>query len=198
MSSCSDVDLKAYILGESTAEESRAVKAHAVACAACGDELQRLRATQASLMCLREEELPRRIAFVSDREAAPAWWQIRRLLPNFAVPAMAALALIAAVAIPAMRTQPAALVVQIAPPAAPANAETNVEKRIQAAVAKAVADSEARQQKQTAEMVAAADKRHNLELRSMQVSFEEGLRLQMKQLGTMYVALNRMDDGSGR
>ena len=61
---CAAVDLKAFALGEGSREERLAAESHVRECDACRDELARLQFTQAALGSLREEEIPRRIAFV--------------------------------------------------------------------------------------------------------------------------------------
>jgi anti-sigma factor RsiW len=71
----SDFDLKAYMFGELTAEERRQVTAHLEKDPAARAELARLEATQAMLGFMQPEELPRRIAFVSDKVFEPTWWQ---------------------------------------------------------------------------------------------------------------------------
>jgi hypothetical protein len=43
--------------------------------AALRDEYARLQVTQTALFSVREEEMPRRIAFVSDPVFEPKWWQ---------------------------------------------------------------------------------------------------------------------------
>jgi anti-sigma factor RsiW len=68
--------LKDYVFGELDAAERRAVEAAAAADGAVRDELARLQLTQSALFSLREEEIPRRIAFVSDKVFAPKWWQV--------------------------------------------------------------------------------------------------------------------------
>lgn len=68
-------DLHAYALGELTPPERRETEAHLACCAACREELDALRLTLDVLPALREEEMPRRIAFVSDRIFEPRWWQ---------------------------------------------------------------------------------------------------------------------------
>lgn len=73
--SCSSIDLKAYLLGEAPEAERRRTAGHVAGCAACADELDRLQATETALRTLREEEIPRRIAFVSDDVFEPRWWQ---------------------------------------------------------------------------------------------------------------------------
>src|ERR1043166_2629294 len=71
--SCSSVDLKAYVLGESSPNATEA--AHLESCELCREELERLRFTQTALLSLPEVEVPQRIAFVSDKIFEPRWWQ---------------------------------------------------------------------------------------------------------------------------
>ena len=68
--------LKDYVFGELNAAERRAVETAAAADSALRDELVRLQLTQSALFSLRDEELPRRIAFVSDKVFEPTWWQV--------------------------------------------------------------------------------------------------------------------------
>ena len=68
--------LKDYVFGELDAAGRRAVEAACAADPALREELARLQVTQSALFSLREEELPRRIAFVSDKVFEPKWWQV--------------------------------------------------------------------------------------------------------------------------
>jgi anti-sigma factor RsiW len=76
--SCSPFDLRDYYLKELTDPEQRQVEFHVKDCAACREELDQLRLTQAALFSLRDEEIPQRIAFVSDPVFEPSglkrWW----------------------------------------------------------------------------------------------------------------------------
>jgi hypothetical protein len=72
--SCSPFDLKDYFFEELGGAERKQVEAHVTACRACRDELRRLRLTGTTLLSLREEEIPRRIAFVSDPVFEPSPW----------------------------------------------------------------------------------------------------------------------------
>ena len=76
--SCSPFDLRDYYLKELSDPQLRQVEAHVKDCAACREELERLRLTQATLLSLRDEEIPQRIAFVSDPVFEPSgprrWW----------------------------------------------------------------------------------------------------------------------------
>jgi anti-sigma factor RsiW len=115
-------DWKAYALGELNPEARAQAEAHAATCSACSEELAALRLTLDMMSTLREEEIPRRIAFVSDKVFEPRWWQ-RIFNPTFASACLIALAILVHGFI------------------RPVNADAQVD----AAVAKAVARLEVRQ-----------------------------------------------------
>jgi anti-sigma factor RsiW len=79
--SCSPFDLRDYFLEELAGPEQRQVEAHVKTCAACREELDRLRITGAALCSMADEEIPQRIAFVSDKIFEPSPW--RRWLAAF-------------------------------------------------------------------------------------------------------------------
>src|SRR2546429_9749455 len=79
--SCSPFDLKDYTLKELSDIERKQVDLHVKSCAACREELDRLRLTEAALFSLRDEEIPQRIAFVSDKIFEPS--PMRRWLSAF-------------------------------------------------------------------------------------------------------------------
>src|SRR5262249_4740031 len=64
--SCSPFDLRDYFLNELSDTERRQVDAHVKTCMACREEVDRLRLTETALFSMRDEEIPQRIAFVSD------------------------------------------------------------------------------------------------------------------------------------
>ncbi len=80
---CESYDWKAYALGELDRPARTEAESHAATCANCRNELATLRLTLDTLSTLRDEEMPRRIAFVSDKVFEPRWWQ-RVFSPNFA------------------------------------------------------------------------------------------------------------------
>jgi len=133
--SCSSYDWKAYALGELDQNNRRQAEAHAVTCSSCREELAGLRLTLDAMSTLREEEIPKRIAFVSDKVFEPRWWQI------FRSPAFAGSCVLAA----------AILVHALArPPVDPAG----LQARIDSAVTKAVSDTEDRHARQLQEVLA--------------------------------------------
>src|SRR4051795_5614748 len=142
--SCSPFDLKDYFLKELADPHRRQVEAHVKSCEPCREELDRLQLTESALFSLREEEIPQRIAFVSDPIFEPSPW--RRFLSDFWGSAArlgfaSAAMLSAALVVFALRQSAPAPVVSIAPPAVAtvaAVSEPDIRPLIDAAVAKAV------------------------------------------------------------
>jgi len=83
MSCPQNIDWKAYALGELSTDDKRSAAMHLNSCELCQDEFSGVQTTLAALSTLREEEVPRRIAFVSDKVFEPRWWQ-RMFTPTFA------------------------------------------------------------------------------------------------------------------
>lgn len=86
-------DWKAYVLRELNPDAHRQAEAHLAACSLCHEEVATLRVTLDTLSTLREEEIPRRIAFVSDKVFEPRWWQMV-FHPTFAAAALVAAAIL--------------------------------------------------------------------------------------------------------
>ncbi|HJT88818.1 MAG TPA: zf-HC2 domain-containing protein, partial [Bryobacteraceae bacterium] len=147
--SCSPFDIRDYFLQELSGAERNQVEAHVRACQGCREELERLRATGTALFSLRDEEIPQRIAFVSDKIFEPSgwrrWWaafwgSAARL--GFASAAVLAVALMVFTAAHPWSQAPAAASSQTAASLTAAQ----IQQQIQSAVSRAVAASEARQQ----------------------------------------------------
>lgn len=189
-------DWKAYILGEMAAGERRDAEAHASACQACQEEVASLRVTLDAMATLREEEMPRRIAFVSDKIFEPTWSQklIQSLLrPSFAAAAVIAAAILVHAFVRPGAPVPAAFSQQANLKNAPAQIDAaTIEARVSAevakrlteqlnaqlnaaldsAVTKAVSDARKRDEEHTAQMLAAAERRYgqSTELMTRQVT----------------------------
>jgi len=163
--SCSPFDLRDYILGELAADERRQVDRHIRACTGCHDDGERLRTTHATLLALRDVEIPQRIGFVSDKVFEPSGW--RRVWQAFwgssarLAFASAAMLSIALLAFTFYRPAavPAASVGTTAARVDTARVEAAVAQRVASAVDKAVAETEARQSRRTADLLAAAEQR---------------------------------------
>jgi anti-sigma factor RsiW len=196
-------DLKEYVLGDAPRDEARQIQVHLASCAECRDEVARLQLTQASLMALRDEELPRRIAFVSDKVFEPRWyqrlWNSAPQLGFIAASLLACAILVHAFARPV--TGPASPEVTTAAVDTKAiedrvqrEVSARLETAVQNAVVKAVADSEARQSKKTAELLQAADQRHELDRRATLEAVAE-TRLLQRQVANMYITAQNMRSG---
>ena len=160
-------DWKAYLLGELGPEDRRQHEECAAACPACREELATLRVTLDALSTLHEEEVPRRIAFVSDKVFEPRWYQKLFLRPSFA----AAMVIAAAILVHAF-VRPVGLpntTAQVDTRAMEARVSAEVTARLQsemasavnAAVTKAVADTEKREDQRAAMLLSAADRRYS-------------------------------------
>jgi len=196
--SCSSIDLKAYILGESARAEKNAVEDHVRACEGCREELERLKLMETTLRSLTEEEVPQRIAFVSDKVFEPRWYQtIWRSGPAMGFASAALLAGAILVHGFAVNGRPVA---QPATQAALSSAqieqriEREVNARLDSAVAKAVSVSEARQNEQMATMVAAAEKRFETRRKEDMAVAQQAAQYYDKQFSRLLMAANDQQD----
>jgi len=168
-------DWKSYALGELDARARQEAESHVAACADCQDELAGLRVTLDAMATLREEELPRRIAFVSDKVFEPRWYE--KLTQAFLRPSFAAAAVIAAAIlvhafvrpIGAPKNAPSQAIAQVDTSAIEARVTAEVTARLQSemaaavntAVTKAVADTEKRDDQRTAQLLSASERRYS-------------------------------------
>jgi hypothetical protein len=148
-------------------------------------EAERLEQALAALTVLKEEEPPRRLAFVSDRVFEMPWWR-RWLSP----PAWGMAAVAASVLMHGVLTRPL--------PAAPgqvtqARAEKEIdlaaleaayERRLTLLVRRSAQESEAR----VRDAVAAAERRLEFQHRAAVVTLEENYSLLRKQMNRMVLA----------
>ncbi len=160
--SCSPFDLQDYFLQELADPQRLQVESHIRSCVPCREELERLRLTQVALFSLRDEEIPQRIAFVSDPVFEPSAW--RRAWTGFwssgARLGFASAAMLSAALVVFALNRPApAPVVQMAAPVVRAAtvSETDIQARVDTAVAKAVAQVETRQDRRTRQILADLD-----------------------------------------
>jgi len=158
--SCSPFDLRDYLFDELAEEKRRQVDQHVRSCGGCHEELERLRITHSTLLTLREEEVPQRIGFVSDKVFEPSglrrvwqtFWNSSAKL-GFASAAMVSVALLL---FTFFRQAPA---MSSGVPVDTSRIEAQVASRVSAAVEKAVTESETRQSGKTAALLAAAEQR---------------------------------------
>jgi len=170
---CSPFDLRDYFLRELADPQQRQVEAHVKTCNTCREELDRLRIAEAALFSVRDEEIPQRIAFVSDKIFEPSpwrrWWaafwgSTARL--GFASAAMLSVALV----VFALKPAPAPAPRVITAATSPAISEAEIQQRVQAAVKQAIPEIEARYAKHTEELVKAVERRDVEERRKIMVA----------------------------
>jgi anti-sigma factor RsiW len=149
--SCPPFNLNDYLLEELPEPERRQMETHVKSCSPCQEELARLRIVSVALRSVPEEEIPQRIAFVSDKIFEPSPW--RRWLAAFwnsgARLGFASAAMLSA-SLVAFSLRPAPAPIAVVRPAIPAPAsqmqtavvkpvsEEEIEQRIQVAVDKAI------------------------------------------------------------
>lgn len=194
--SCDRIDLKAYQWGEASPAEAAKVEQHTALCAACRLELDRLELTQKLLQAMPAEEMPQRIAFVSDKIFEPSWWQ-KWLRPNPAWGLASALMLVSAVGLN-MLYRPAPLVVKqasgVSMQEVSARMEVEMARRVDAAVKQAMSESEARQAKLLKATLERAELDHKAEL----LQVREEIEVMGKRVNTMRVMTARADVGEVR
>ena len=174
--SCSSYDWKAYALGEVGPGDRHQAEAHAATCPSCREELATLRLTLDALSTLREEEIPRRIAFVSDKVFEPRPWQ--KWMQGFLRPSFAAASVIAA----------AILVHAFVRPQPPVDTAF-LESRIESEVSKRIDAALQRQAQETAKLLAATEQRFAEQRQADFATAGYNIDLLRKELNTMY-ALN--------
>jgi hypothetical protein len=182
--SCSPFDLKDYFLKELARPQALLVEEHVRKCLSCQEEMDRLRLTEAALFALRDEEIPQRIAFVSDPVLEPSAW--RRWLAafwgsgarlGFASAAMLSIAIIVSAL---TRPAPAPSVAAPAPVIAASVSPEQVQAQIQAAVDKAVRENTtrivndllAREHRANAQLALAQDLSRDVERRSIKAGYD--------------------------
>jgi anti-sigma factor RsiW len=195
--SCSPIDLKDYFLKELADPGRRQMEIHLKSCPACREELERLSLTQAALFSVREEEIPQRIAFVSDKIFEPSPWR-RRLSAFWGSAARlgfcSAAMLSVAILVLALTHPAPAPVAQTQHALAGSRSgasvvsDADLERRIQAAVDKAVAESEARQDEKTAEKVADIERKDREERRRLMLVVDGNLEYMQKRASYLSMA----------
>lgn len=178
--SCSPYDLRDYFFNELAPAERTEVRAHLKTCAPCTTELDTLGLTQSALLSIRDEEMPQRIGFVSDKVFEPS--PLRRWVGGFWTSAARLGFVSSAILAGAILVHTLHNPAQSAPPAPVAQAE--LDRRIEAAVnarvhaavtqavSQAVAEADQNAQKRTTELLAAEEHRHRTEQQTALAEFQ--------------------------
>ena len=186
---CAPDDLKDLFFGEIDARERKRVEEHLSACPYCQTEFDRLHLTRTALLSLPEEELPRRIAFVSDKVFDQSWYQ--RLWNSgpklgFAAAAMLSCAILVHALIPVAPLQTASV-----PPdnaSVQAMVQTEVDRRVAMEVKKVAAEFETRGEAKLQRVIAEQRKQFDFDRRAEMVALEAHYTVLQKKLNQMYMA----------
>jgi anti-sigma factor RsiW len=174
------IDLKAYAVGEVAERERALVENHVRGCQSCREELDRLNLTRAALASLEDEEVPRRIAFVSDRVFEPRWWQT--IWHSGPVMGFASAALLAiAILVHGFQRPPAVDAAQI---------EKRVEIQLNSRVQAAVSQAQAKQTAEFAKVLDATEARFEAKRQADLATVQQAAEYYQKQMARLEVASN--------
>ena len=188
---CSSEDLKAYLLGELAPREKAPLEDHVRACQNCREELDRLKLTQTALLALEEEEIPQRIAFVSDKVFEPRWYEtIWRSGPAMG---FASAVVLAAAILMHGYARPAAASV-VTPAIDTAQIEQRIERevgaRLEPVVQKAVSDAQTKQAAEFAKVLDASEARFESRRKADLATIQQAAEYYEKQMNRWLVASN--------
>ena len=145
------------------------------------EEAERLETTLAALHALPDEEIPRRIAFVSDKVFEPKWWQ------RFPVWGLASAAMLSfAVLAHGVMVRPVPGNIALTPVVDTSALEAQFNHRLETALKKGQAENDAKLK------TAVAETRERMEFdhRATMVAVQENFDLIRKQMNRMYMASN--------
>jgi anti-sigma factor RsiW len=179
---CSADVLKDYVFGELDTAGRRAVESHMGECGECRQEWERLQMTQTALFSVRDEEMPRRIAFVSDKVFEPTWWQ--RFWNSAPKLGFASAAMLSAALVVFALYRPAPVVQQAGTVDA-----AQIDRQMQAAVTKAVASVEERHQAQMMQVVAELEKKRVADREEYGQILESNFSLWKQKMNVMRMAM---------
>lgn len=188
-----------YAFDELPAPDRKTVEQHLAQCADCAAELDRLRLTTAALRVLPEQELPRRIAFVTDQPAA-GWfagiWNSAARLGFASACVMATALVVFAYHRPAevTRTVAAASAGEISEAAI----DDAVAKAVTVAVAQAVEKTHAEDVRLTRAALDEVDAKYARQQRNLMVAMQENLDYQKRKLATYAVLSSEERMGAGQ
>lgn len=204
-------DLRDYVLDELTPQQCAEVEQYLATSVEAREEVERLRLTHQALLSLHEEEVPRRIAFVSDKVFEPS--RARRIWQGFwqGAPRLAfgMAAMLAVLFAGAWATQPsvtsdqngwhlafgqasAEQPVAVERPAVVETARELTPEQVRQ-VAEILGERDARNREALAELVRTATTRSNAELRAqieqIRLDFEDSYVLQKARLDQLQLYL---------
>jgi len=197
MSVCERIEeIRDYAFGELPEGKRGAVEEHVAGCAQCSAELDGLQLTTAALRILPDQEIPQRIAFVSDKVFAPSgfskWFGAGWL--NFASACVVAAGLVGA----AFAYRP--VVTSAAPAPVVTAANVDVTAQVNDAVTKAVAQIRAEDARVMDAALAASELKQEKQHRELLAAMDENLTYLQKRYSsvTMLASSDAMRFGGGQ
>ena len=185
-----------YAFDELPRSERPALERHLKECAGCAAELDRLQLTTAALRVLPDAEMPRRIAFVSDKVFEPNWftrfWNSAAqlgfasacvLAAGISFAAMHGIAGIPAVIQTASGQQASAQQASAKQPASVSDRQA-IDEALAKAVSAAVEKTRSEDMQLTKAALEQVDRKYEQQQQNMMVSMQENLRIMQKHLGT--------------
>src|ERR1700689_2927596 len=165
-----------YAFDELAPADRRGVELHLRECAACAGELDQLRLTTAALRVLPDQEVPRRIAFVSDSPATAAGWLSAFWNSTARLGFASACVLAAGLSYAAAHRQP----LVVAPTATVSDA--TIQHAVDKAGALAVDKAHAEDIQMTKAALDAVDTKYALKQRDLMVAMQETMADERKRL----------------
>ena len=193
---CAPDDLKDLFFGEIDVRERKRVEEHLAACLACQYEFDRLQLTQTALLSVREEELPRRIAFVSDKVFEPRWYQ--RLWNSgpklgFAAAAMLSCAILVHAFVPTQ--SPNVTTASADPAVVQAMVQSEVNRRVSIEVKKVAAEYESRSEVKLQRAMLEQKKQFEFDRRADMIALEANYTVLQKKMNHFYMASAELPGG---
>jgi hypothetical protein len=183
MSTCTSAEaLRDYAFDELAASERRSMEHHISGCAHCAAELNELRLTTAALKILPDQEIPQRIAFVSDKvfTRSPAARFFGGFWNSAARLGFASACVIAGALVVSAYHRPATVVQTNQT----ADVSGVVAREVNIAVGKALEQVRAEDARLTKAALDAAERKHGQEHQMLMVAMQENLDVLQKRLGT--------------
>jgi hypothetical protein len=193
--SCTSIDLKAYALGELDGRDKREAAAHVHGCGECRTELEGLRLTHMALMSLRDEEPPRRIAFVSDKVFEPKWWQ--RMWQSAPAMGFASAMVLSGAILAHAWTRPAPVVhgaAAVDTAAIEQRVEARLNERLRVTVDRAVADVRRADEQKMTQLLAVSQRNYDLQRRADLAAMRGDIEMLGKINSRLYVAAANIEE----
>jgi hypothetical protein len=192
---CAQSDaLRDYAFDELPVGERAGMEQHIRGCGDCALELDQLRMTTAALRVVPDQEIPQRIAFVSDKLFEPNWfvrfWSSGARLGFASACVLATALVVSAWHVTEAKQAPAQVHTVVQAASVP-------QQQIDDTVAKAVAQVRQKDAQMIQTALKASEARHDKEFQNQMIAVQETLDVQRKRLNRTYASLGS-DYGAGQ